>query len=143
MEEYADAAVGVPGEGLNVEQCKRLTIGVELAVKPQLLLLFDEPTSGLDSQTSWVICDLMEKLKNSGQAALCTILQPSAMLCQRFNRLLFLGKCPQDMTCECASQLTDRSEGRPECILWQYRRKSPYADRELRKEWSRFMWYGC
>jgi hypothetical protein len=33
MEAYADAVVGVPGEGLNVEQRKRLTIGVELAAK--------------------------------------------------------------------------------------------------------------
>jgi ATP-binding cassette, subfamily G (WHITE), member 2, PDR len=92
MEEYADAIVGVPGEGLNVEQRKRLTIGVELAAKPELLLFLDEPTSGLDSQTSWAICDLMEKLKNSGQAILCTIHQPSAMLFQRFDRLLFLKK---------------------------------------------------
>jgi len=90
MEEYADAVVGVPGEGLNVEQRKRLTIGVELAAKPQLLLFLDEPTSGLDSQTSWSILDLLEKLKNNGQAILCTIHQPSAMLFQRFDRLLFL-----------------------------------------------------
>ena len=34
MEEYADATVGVPGEGLNAEQRKRLTIGVGLAAKP-------------------------------------------------------------------------------------------------------------
>jgi ATP-binding cassette subfamily G (WHITE) protein 2 (PDR) len=92
MEDYADAVVGVPGEGLNVEQRKRLTIGVELAAKPQLLLFLDEPTSGLDSQTSWAICDLMEKLTRSGQAILCTIHQPSAMLFQRFDRLLFLQK---------------------------------------------------
>jgi ATP-binding cassette, subfamily G (WHITE), member 2, PDR len=92
MDEYADAVVGVPGEGLNVEQRKRLTIGVELAAKPELLLFLDEPTSGLDSQTSWAIYDLMEKLKNSGQAILCTIHQPSAMLFQRFDRLLFLAK---------------------------------------------------
>ena len=38
MEEYAEAVIGVPGEGLNVEQRKRLTIGVELAAKPDLLL---------------------------------------------------------------------------------------------------------
>ena len=44
MEEYAEAVIGVPGEGLNVEQRKRLTIGVELAAKPDLLLFFDEPT---------------------------------------------------------------------------------------------------
>ena len=92
MEDYADAVVGVPGEGLNVEQRKRLTIGVELAAKPALLLFLDEPTSGLDSQTSWSILDLLEKLKNNGQAILCTIHQPSAVLFQRFDRLLFLQK---------------------------------------------------
>ncbi|RMZ82683.1 hypothetical protein DV738_g1588, partial [Chaetothyriales sp. CBS 135597] len=92
MDEYADAVVGVPGEGLNVEQRKRLTIGVELAARPQLLLFLDEPTSGLDSQTSWSILDLLEKLKNNGQAILCTIHQPSAVLFQRFDRLLFLAK---------------------------------------------------
>jgi len=92
MEEYADAIIGVPGEGLNVEQRKRLTIGVELAAKPPLLLFVDEPTSGLDSQTSWAILDLLEKLTKSGQAILCTIHQPSAMLFQRFDRLLFLAK---------------------------------------------------
>lgn len=92
MQEYADAVVGVPGEGLNVEQRKRLTIGVELAAKPPLLLFVDEPTSGLDSQTSWAIMDLLEKLTKSGQAILCTIHQPSAMLFQRFDRLLFLAK---------------------------------------------------
>ncbi|KAI9152190.1 ABC multidrug transporter A-1 [Paramyrothecium foliicola] len=92
MEEYADAVVGVPGEGLNVEQRKRLTIGVELAARPSLLVFLDEPTSGLDSQTSWSICDLLEKLARSGQAVLCTIHQPSAILFQRFDRLLLLAK---------------------------------------------------
>ncbi|KAJ5082688.1 ABC multidrug transporter C [Penicillium argentinense] len=92
MEAYADAIVGVPGEGLNVEQRKRLTIGVELAAKPQLLLFLDEPTSGLDSQTSWSILDLIDTLTKHGQAILCTIHQPSAMLFQRFDRLLFLAR---------------------------------------------------
>ncbi|KAF6805269.1 ABC-2 type transporter [Colletotrichum sojae] len=92
MHEYADAVVGVLGEGLNVEQRKRLTIGVELAAKPPLLLFVDEPTSGLDSQTSWAILDLLEKLSKAGQSILCTIHQPSAMLFQRFDRLLFLAK---------------------------------------------------
>ena len=90
MEAYADAVVGVPGEGLNVEQRKRLTIGVELAAKPALLLFLDEPTSGLDSQTAWSIIALLRKLANNGQAILCTIHQPSAVLFQEFDRLLFL-----------------------------------------------------
>ncbi|KAL2670276.1 hypothetical protein Neosp_014743 [[Neocosmospora] mangrovei] len=92
MSEYDDAIIGIPGEGLNVEQRKRLTIGVELVARPQLLLFLDEPTSGLDSQTSWSICDLMEELTKAGQAILCTIHQPSAMLFQRFDRLLLLAK---------------------------------------------------
>ncbi|KAH3686735.1 hypothetical protein WICPIJ_002278 [Wickerhamomyces pijperi] len=92
MEKYADAVVGVAGEGLNVEQRKRLTIGVELAAKPKLLLFLDEPTSGLDSQTAWSICQLMRKLANHGQAILCTIHQPSAILMQEFDRLLFLAR---------------------------------------------------
>ncbi|KAF8600674.1 hypothetical protein BDV93DRAFT_261149, partial [Ceratobasidium sp. AG-I] len=45
IESYADAIVGVVGEGLNVEQRKRLTIGVELAAKLQLLLFLDEVSS--------------------------------------------------------------------------------------------------
>ena len=92
MESYANAVVGVPGEGLNVEQRKRLTIGVEMAAKPALLLFLDEPTSGLDSQTAWSICALLRKLANNGQAILCTIHQPSAILFQTFDRLLFLAK---------------------------------------------------
>ncbi|KAF2276149.1 uncharacterized protein EI97DRAFT_501428 [Westerdykella ornata] len=92
MEDFASAVVGVPGEGLNVEQRKLLTIGVELAAKPKLLLFLDEPTSGLDSQSSWAICAFLRKLADRGQAVLCTIHQPSAILFQEFDRLLFLAK---------------------------------------------------
>ncbi|OAX82652.1 hypothetical protein ACJ72_02998 [Emergomyces africanus] len=92
MEDFAEAVVGNPGEGLNVEQRKLLTIGVELAAKPQLLLFLDEPTSGLDSQSSWAIITFLRKLANNGQAVLSTIHQPSAILFQEFDRLLFLAK---------------------------------------------------
>lgn len=78
--------------GLNVEQRKLLTIGVELAAKPALLLFLDEPTSGLDSQSSWSIVSLLRKLADNGQAVLSTIHQPSAILFQQFDRLLFLAK---------------------------------------------------
>ncbi|KAL4886550.1 ABC-2 type transporter-domain-containing protein [Aspergillus karnatakaensis] len=92
MQDFADAIVGTPGEGLNVEQRKLLTIGVELAAKPALLIFLDEPTSGLDSQSSWSICAFLRKLADHGQAVLSTIHQPSAMLFQQFDRLLFLAK---------------------------------------------------
>ncbi|KAJ5024425.1 hypothetical protein J3E73DRAFT_236676 [Bipolaris maydis] len=92
MSDFAEAVVGVPGEGLNVEQRKLLTIGVELAAKPKLLLFLDEPTSGLDSQSSWSIIAFLRKLASAGQAILCTIHQPSAILFQEFDRLLFLAR---------------------------------------------------
>lgn len=92
MEDFAEAVVGIPGEGLNVEQRKLLTIGVELAAKPALLLFLDEPTSGLDSQSSWTIVSFLRRLADNGQAVLATIHQPSAMLFQQFDRLLFLAK---------------------------------------------------
>jgi ABC-type multidrug transport system ATPase subunit len=69
-----------------------LTIGVELAAKPDLLLFLDEPTSGLDSQTAWSIATLIRKLSDNGQAILCTIHQPSALLFQQFDRILLLAK---------------------------------------------------
>lgn len=110
MEAYAEAIVGVPGEGLNVEQRKRLTIAVEMVARPDLLLFLgrfyiyvygghtdhwpftDEPTSGLDSQTAWSICKLLRKLADNGQAVLCTIHQPSSELFQNFDSLLLLNK---------------------------------------------------
>lgn len=92
MEAYADAIIGSPGSGLNVEQRKKLTIGVELVAKPSLLLFLDEPTSGLDSQSAWAIVQLLRSLANAGQAILCTIHQPSSTLFEEFDRLLLLRK---------------------------------------------------
>ena len=92
MQDYAEAVVGVPGNGLNVEQRKRTTIGVELVAKPALLLFLDEPTSGLDSQSAWSIVRFLRKLADSGQAILCTIHQPSSVLFEQFDRLLLLKK---------------------------------------------------
>ncbi|KAJ7135007.1 ABC-2 type transporter-domain-containing protein [Mycena crocata] len=75
---------------LNVESRKRLTIGVELASKPELLLYLDEPTSGLDSQSAFNVVRFLRRLADSGQAILCTIHQPSALLFESFDRLLLL-----------------------------------------------------
>ena len=73
-----------------MEQRKRLSIGVELAARPELLLFLDEPTSGLDSQTAWSVTSLIKTLSDNGQAVLCTIHQPSAVLFENFDELLLL-----------------------------------------------------
>ncbi|TGJ85821.1 hypothetical protein E0Z10_g2926 [Xylaria hypoxylon] len=75
---------------LGVELRKRLTIGVELAAKPSLLLFLDEPTSGLDSQSAFSIVSFLKKLARAGQAIVCTIHQPSSVLIQQFDMVLAL-----------------------------------------------------
>ncbi|KAH1367078.1 hypothetical protein KXW98_000013 [Aspergillus fumigatus] len=86
LNDIQDAIIG----SLNVEQKKRVTIGVELAAKPSLLLFLDEPTSGLDSQAAFSIVRFLKKLSLAGQAILCTIHQPSSMLIQQFDMILAL-----------------------------------------------------
>lgn len=90
MRDIAGATIGRIGEGLNQEQRKRVTIGVELSSKPELLLFLDEPTSGLDSQAAYNIVRFLRKLADAGQAILCTIHQPSAVLFEEFDELLLL-----------------------------------------------------
>ncbi|KAI1820399.1 ABC-2 type transporter-domain-containing protein [Xylaria intraflava] len=86
LRELEDAIVS----SLDVEIRKRLTIGVELAAKPSLLLFLDEPTSGLDSQSAFSIVTFLKKLSRSGQAIICTIHQPSSALIQQFDMVLAL-----------------------------------------------------
>jgi ABC-type multidrug transport system ATPase subunit len=109
MKDIEHALVGQPGNGLNVEQRKRLTIGVELVAKPSILLFLDEPTSGLDSQSAFSIVKFLRKLADAGQAGasclpprcsfltcclpvLVTIHQPSASLFYEFDNLLLLAR---------------------------------------------------
>ncbi|KAL4735804.1 ABC-2 type transporter-domain-containing protein [Aspergillus similis] len=90
MRPIAGATVGAGGTGLNQEQRKRLTIAVELASKPSLLLFLDEPTSGLDSLAAFNIVRFLRRLADAGQAILCTIHQPSAVLFEMFDDLILL-----------------------------------------------------
>lgn len=90
MRDIAGATIGKVGQGLDQEQRKRLTIGVELASKPELLMFLDEPTSGLDSGAAFNIVRFLRKLADAGQAVLCTIHQPSAVLFEHFDELLLL-----------------------------------------------------
>ncbi|KAJ1939675.1 ATP-binding cassette transporter snq2 [Linderina macrospora] len=91
MTGIADCMVGEPesGEGISLEERKRLTIGVELVAKPKILFL-DEPTSGLDAQASYTIVQFLRRLAAEGQTILCTIHQPSSTLFEQFDRLLLL-----------------------------------------------------
>jgi energy-coupling factor transporter ATP-binding protein EcfA2 len=52
----------------------------------------DEPTSGLDGQSAYNIIRFLRKLVDGGQAVLCTIHQPSAVLFEAFDSLLLLAR---------------------------------------------------
>ncbi|KAL7811019.1 P-loop containing nucleoside triphosphate hydrolase protein [Trichoderma aethiopicum] len=81
--------IGEEGGGLGVERLKRVTIGVELAARPEILFA-DEPTSGLDSQGAARIVRYLKQLARHGQATVVTIHQPSALLFSQFDNLLAL-----------------------------------------------------
>ena len=118
MEDFADALIGVPGAGLNLEKRKRVTIGVELAAKPEILFL-DEPSSGLDGQSALSIIRLLRKLADAGQSILCTIHQPASELIEIFDSLVLLvrgGKLAYDgpMGDRCSAAIDYMSKyGRP------------------------------
>jgi ABC-type multidrug transport system permease subunit/ABC-type multidrug transport system ATPase subunit len=92
LHDIADTLIGKVGAGLSVEQRKRVTIGVELAAKPSILIFLDEPTSGLDGQSAFNTIRFLRKLADAGQAILVTIHQPSAQLFSQFDTLLLLAK---------------------------------------------------
>lgn len=92
MEDFSNALIGTTQHGLSIEERKRLSIGVELAAKPEVLLFLDEPTSGLDSQSAINILRLLRQLADSGQAIICTIHQPNSSVFRLFDRLLLLSE---------------------------------------------------
>lgn len=91
MEDYAEALIGHAGAGLNLEKRKRVSIGIELAAKPEILFL-DEPTSGLDGRSAVSIVRLLRKLSDAGQNVLCTVHQPAAEVIEIFESVLILVK---------------------------------------------------
>ncbi|CAG8031504.1 unnamed protein product [Penicillium salamii] len=92
LHDISDTLIGGVGAGLNIEQRKRVTIGVELVSKPKILIFLDEPTSGLDGQSAFNTVRFLRRLADVGQAVLVTIHQPSAQLFSQFNNLLLLAK---------------------------------------------------
>ncbi|GAM42293.1 ABC transporter [Talaromyces pinophilus] len=93
MHDIRDSLVSYAGgNGLSGEDRKRLTIGVELVVKPSVLIFLDEPTSGLDVQAAFNIVRFLKKLAATGQAILVTIHQPSAQLFYDFDTVLLLAR---------------------------------------------------
>ncbi|ORY63831.1 ABC-2 type transporter-domain-containing protein [Leucosporidium creatinivorum] len=89
----ADALVGnAEVGGLSIEERKRLTLGVELAARPDGSSFWTSvTTSGLDSQAAYDIIRFLKKITaTQGLAILCTIHQPSGDLFELFDDVVLL-----------------------------------------------------
>jgi len=87
--ELADKTIGDQFDGISSEAAKKLTIAVELVMRPTLLFL-DEPTTGLDSAAAITVMQLVKKLADKGMSVICTIHQPPAEAYAVFNKILIL-----------------------------------------------------
>ena len=72
--------------GISGGEKKRLSIGIELVMKPKLIFL-DEPTSGLDSFAAHSVVNKMRSIAEHGKCnVLCTIHQPSSEAFHAFHK---------------------------------------------------------
>mmetsp|Transcript_17709 Transcript_17709/g.49550 ORF Transcript_17709/g.49550 Transcript_17709/m.49550 type:complete len:1558 (-) Transcript_17709:317-4990(-) len=88
----ANRTIGTPGgEGLSLEQRKRVTIGVELVSNAGVIFM-DEPTSGLDAKAAATVMRAVRSIGSSGRTIMVTIHQPSIEIFETFDQLILLQK---------------------------------------------------
>ncbi|TFK45642.1 hypothetical protein OE88DRAFT_1669039 [Heliocybe sulcata] len=78
--------------GISGGEMRRVSIGLELVAKPDVLIL-DEPTSGLDSVSASKVAAVLHAVAHdpeSPTAVIASIHQPSSQLYQTFDQILLL-----------------------------------------------------
>ncbi|KAI0648383.1 ABC transporter [Trametes meyenii] len=78
--------------GISGGEMRRVTIGLELVAKPDVLIL-DEPTSGLDSVSAAKVAKVLHALAHDPEnptAVIASIHQPSSQLYHSFDQVLLL-----------------------------------------------------
>ena len=90
LEDVCDRVVGSAlAPSLSAEQCKRVSIAVEIVSMPAVLFL-DEATSNLDVRAAGVVMRAVKNVAASGRTVVATIHQPSIEIFESFDRLLLL-----------------------------------------------------
>ncbi|KAJ9164327.1 hypothetical protein P3X46_023920 [Hevea brasiliensis] len=75
--------------GISGGEKKRLSIALEILIRPQLLFL-DEPTSGLDSASAFFVIQTLKNIAHDGRTVISSIHQPSSEVFALFDDLFLL-----------------------------------------------------
>ncbi|PIN13387.1 Transporter, ABC superfamily (Breast cancer resistance protein) [Handroanthus impetiginosus] len=90
LEDCADRQVGTwQSRGISGGEKKRLSIALEILVRPRILFL-DEPTTGLDSAASFFVIQAIKNLSRDGRTVISSIHQPSSEVFALFDDLFLL-----------------------------------------------------
>ncbi|PON69613.1 ABC transporter, G [Parasponia andersonii] len=90
---YSNKLVGSlrDATGKTYEIAKKITIAVELATNPSVLLL-EEPISGLDATGALTILKTLSQVSDSGRAIIASLSHPTARVLSFFHQALILTK---------------------------------------------------
>ncbi|KAL2555801.1 ABC transporter G family member 11 [Forsythia ovata] len=90
LQDCADTVIGNWHlRGISGGEKKRLSIALEILMKPRLLFL-DEPTTGLDSASAFFATQTLRALSQGGRTVIASIHQPSSEVFEQFDRLHLL-----------------------------------------------------
>lgn len=79
-------------KGASGGERKRLSVGIELLSRPQVIFL-DEPTSGLDSFSAFQVGKLLKEIaKTENMIVCCSIHQPSSEIFELFDQVVCIQK---------------------------------------------------
>ncbi|KAL8055529.1 hypothetical protein ABFS82_04G061600 [Erythranthe guttata] len=90
LQECSDRQVGNwQLRGISGGEKKRLSIALEILIRPRLLFL-DEPTSGLDSAAAFFVIQSIKNLARDGRTVISSVHQPSGEVFALFDDLYLL-----------------------------------------------------
>ncbi|KAI4319268.1 hypothetical protein MLD38_032890 [Melastoma candidum] len=90
LQDCADTVIGNWHlRGISGGEKRRVSIAVEILMRPQLLFL-DEPTSGLDSASAFFVTQTLRGLSRDGRTVIASIHQPSSEVFELFDQLCLL-----------------------------------------------------
>ncbi|WCJ36871.1 ABC-2 type transporter family protein [Euphorbia peplus] len=90
LQDCADTLIGNWHlRGISGGEKKRLSIALEILIRPNLLFL-DEPTTGLDSASAFFVVQILKNVAEDGTTVVCSVHQPSSEVFELFDYLFLL-----------------------------------------------------